>query len=223
MFMRPLEGTGSKHGTCKKIKRNFLHSKTDHCKKLSVLAQMHSFVIDGFVQKLTLCCLITGLCVQTDGSPSVPAENANLQLGQCKQSDNEKFWLIPRIMYTIRHHSGLCLHHSTGDNLFKLQSRQICDRFMFDGIFMKLLHVKTRKYLCEASSFMQAEGTCDAHDSLSYYSPDSFSLKSDAPTRCLQPAGGLLSPVVGTKLILGPCSSEARFHFKLYDERCEYK
>ena len=164
---------------------------------------------------------LTGRCFhpQTGGSDP-PNGTALIVRTDCSQNRN-KFFLRHQVHYIIRHFSSLCWMYDEIYKIFKLQKSMACDRFEYVNGF-HLRHFKTGKCVTPVNWILTLTSDCSSADTV--FQLNSWANMQHAPSVCVHPDGGSISPSVGTRLITFPgCSDEDRLRMYLYDDRGKYK
>ncbi len=160
--------------------------------------------------------LMTGKCISPVNEAKDPADDTELVLRTGCDWSIDKFWLLPQVLYTIRHFGGLCWKYVDSDNLIRLRNTFVCDRF-YQQDSKHLRHWRTGKCVIFKNSYLRLVPDCSSPDTIFYL--DSKNLLHQTATRCVHPYGGYKYPGPGTRLVFGSCSDVDRIRTYFYDDK----
>ncbi len=126
--------------------------------------------------------LLSGMCViQENISCSSQKENCEIKLGNNCSSENAKFWLVPQVLYIIRHQNGLCWTYAA-QNLIRFQNTLACDRF-FQRNSKHLQHFETGKCVIFSNYYLRLTDDCSDENTL-YEIDENFILHETTSSKC---------------------------------------
>eukprot|EP00794_Sanderia_malayensis_P015161 gene15161-16720_t len=163
--------------------------------------------------------LISGHCIKPAGDGRKPGTRITFS-SNCS-TNSAKFWLVPQVLFVIRHFNGFCWKYNAASNLFQLRNTHVCDRFFYRNS-KHLRHFATGKCVIPSGGFLTLSSNCPTDKSLLELDTEHRLSHPVTPTRthCVHPLGGSVNPLPGTKLEFYPaCNADNQIRFYFYDDR----
>ncbi len=157
----------------------------------------------------TIKHLMTGKCLAPeDSTANDPADNIGLVLSPDCHANKAKYWLVPQVLYVIRHFGGFCWKYDKGQDVLEIVNTYVCDRF-FQQNNKYLRHYATGKCVIFSNGYLRLTSNCSQPET-SFNLDSNSILREVTSNKCVRTGHDRVNQPTGTDLqLLASCGGDA--------------
>ncbi len=163
--------------------------------------------------------LMTELCLTpADGIGNDPPDNAGLVLSSSCSVTKAKYWLVPQVLYVVRHFGGMCWKYNKAQSVIELMNTYVCDRFMQQN-GKHLQHFATGKCVIPSGGYLRLTSDC-SHPETNFDLDGNSIMRQTTSNKCVSTGVNTVSQPAGADLqLMSHCQNADANKMRFFEEK----